>query len=348
MAVVGLLEKHFTKLLDYEFTARLEDDLDAISRGEADRLNYLRSFYFGNNHRGLRDLVKEGETSIDPREVCGLPIGQTAAGETVEVRIGRYGPFLSNGTLRASVPEMQPPDELTVEAALALLESAQKQPETLGRDPETGQPVYLKIGRYGPYVQLGDATEGEKPKMASLLRGMQPEDVDLELALKLLGLPRTLGQHPGDGQPVIATNGRFGPYVKWGSEIRSIPAGMSPLEISLEQAVELLKQPKGRRRAAQPAKLKELGTHPVSDLPIVILSGRYGPYVTDGKINASLPRGVTAEQISMDEAVNLLEARAARVADESSNGGGKRRVARAATRKSPKKAAKKKSKKSRA
>jgi DNA topoisomerase-1 len=344
MAVAGLLEKHFTELLDYEFTARLEDDLDAISRGEADRLTYLRGFYFGNGHHGLRDLVKQGETSIDPREVCGVPIGEGKDGKLIEVRIGRYGPFLTDGESRASVPDMQPPDEMTVEAAMALIEAAQKQPEALGNDPETGQPVYLKVGRYGPYVQLGDASEGEKPKMASLLRNMEPERVDLELALKLLSLPRTLGEHPDNGATVIATNGRFGPYVKWGNEIRSIPADGSPLETTLEQAVELLKQPKGRRRAAGGEKLKELGQHPISDLPIVILSGRYGPYVTDGTLNASLPRGIMPDAVSMDDAVNLLEARAARVAEEPNGAGGRRRVAKKATKKASKKKPKAKSK----
>jgi DNA topoisomerase-1 len=345
MAVAGLLEKHFTKLLDYEFTARLEDDLDAISRGEADRLTYLRGFYYGNGHRGLRDLVKEGETTIDPREVCGLPIGEKD-GKLIEVRIGRYGPFLTDGEARASVPDMQAPDEMTIEAAMVLLEAAQKEPEALGDDPETNQPVYLKTGRYGPYVQLGDASDGEKPKMASLLRNMQPDDVDLALALKLLSLPRTLGEHPDDKAPVIATNGRFGPYVKWGSEIRSIPADGSPLEITLEQAVELLKQPKGRGRTVRAEKLKELGQHPISDLPIVILSGRYGPYVTDGTLNASLPRGAMPDKVTMDEAVNLLEARAARVAEEPNGGGGRRRVAKKATKKkaTKKKAAKPKAK----
>ena len=337
MAVAGLLEKHFTELLDYEFTARLEDDLDAISRGEADRLTYLRGFYFGNGHSGLRDLVKEGETSIDPREVCGLPIGEGKDGELVEVRIGRYGPFLTNGTLRASVPDMFAPDELTVEAAMELLEAAQVKPEALGSDPETGQPVYLKTGRYGPYVQLGDASDGEKPKMASLLRNMETEQVDLELALKLLSLPRTLGKHPDDSAAVIATNGRFGPYVKWGNEIRSIPPEGSPLEVTLEQAVELLRQPKGRRRAVRAEKLKELGQHPISDLPIVILSGRYGPYITDGKLNASLPRGMMPDNVTMDDAVNLLEARAARVAEDTNGGGGRRRVAKKARKKASKK-----------
>lgn len=313
IGVVGLLEDHFTNLLDYAFTARLEDDLDAISRGEADRVGYLQEFYYGDGHPGLQSLVKTGETSIDPRQVCGIPLGETPDGQTIEVRIGRYGPFLTDGTLRASVPDMQAPDEMTVEKAVELLQAASKEPESLGAHPETGQPIYLKTGRYGPYVQLGDAENGVKPKMASLLRNMEPEQVDLECALKLLSLPRTIGPHPEDAEPVTAANGRFGPYVKWGKEIRSIPAdAASPLDIGLEQAVELLKQPKGQRRAAKPTPLRELGKHPVTDLPLVIMSGRYGPYVTDGTLNASLRRGMTAEALTIDDAVNLLEARASR------------------------------------
>jgi DNA topoisomerase-1 len=338
--VVGLLEKHFTNLVDYEFTARLEDDLDAISRGEADRLSYLKSFYFGNGHQGLQKLVGSGEASIDPREVCGIPIGENEDGELVEVRIGRYGPFLSNGTLRASVPDLKPPDELTVEAAMELLRAAAKEPEALGDDPETGKPVFLKNGRFGPYVQLGTPAEGsdEKPKMASLLPNTKPEDVTLEHALELLSLPRTVGLHPGDRKEVIATNGRFGPYVKWGEEIRSIPPDEnSPLTISLEAAVELLKQPKGRRRAAKPASLRDVGKHPITEKPLVVMSGRFGPYVTDGELNASLRKGMTPENLTVDDAVELLEARAARIAE----GGGApaRRVAR--KKAAPKKAAKK-------
>ncbi len=339
MGVVGLLEKHFTNLLDYAFTARLEDELDAISRGEADRLRYLRTFYYGNGHPGLQALVKQGESSIDPREVCRIPIGETAEGQSLEVRIGRYGPFLTNGEMRASVPDMQAPDEMTVEAAVALLESANKEPETLGVDPESGQPVYLKSGRYGPYVQLGDAANGSKPKMASLLPNTEPEQVDLTLALRLLALPRTVGDHPQDGQPVLAANGRFGPYVKWGKEIRSIPPDVaSPLDITLEQALELLKQPKGQRRVAKPKTLREMGNHPVSGLPLVVLAGRYGPYVTDGQLNASLPRGMDPQTLTIDDAVNLLEARASRAGDSRRSPARKR----TAKKRAPKKAAAKK------
>jgi len=342
MAVVGLLEKHFTNVVDYAFTARLEDDLDAISRGEADRNSYLRGFYFGNGHPGLKALVEKGEESIDPREVCGLPIGTTADGQDIEVRIGRYGPFLSMGELRAGVPDDTPPDFLTVERAVEMLEVAAKGPEALGEDPETGKPVFLKAGRFGPYVQLGEAEEGVKPKMASLLPGMAESEVDLALALRLLSLPRVIGAHPETGEDVLAANGRFGPYVKSGEEIRSIPPGddISPLDITLEKAVELLKQPKGRRgRAAPAAPLKELGAHPGTDKPLKILAGRFGPYVTDGEINASVPRGTAPEDVTMEQAVALLEARALRIAE----GGGKRPARKkAAKKKTTKKAAKKK------
>jgi DNA topoisomerase-1 len=340
MAVVGLLEKHFTNVVDYAFTARLEDDLDAISRGEADRNGYLRSFYFGNGHPGLKALVEKGEESIDPREVCGLPIGRTEDGQEIEVRIGRYGPFLSMGELRAGVPDETPPDQLTVAAAVEMLQMAAKGPEALGRDPETGKPVFLKAGRFGPYVQLGEAEDGVKPKMASLLPGMAEAEVDLALALRLLALPRVIGLHPETGDEVIAANGRFGPYVKSGEEIRSIPpGGDSPLDISLEKAVELLKLPKGRRGRATPAApLKELGVHPGTDKPLKILAGRFGPYVTDGEINASVPRGTSPEDVTVEQAVALLEARALRIAE----GGGKRPGRKKAAKKAVRKTATKK------
>jgi DNA topoisomerase-1 len=341
MAVVALLEEHFKNLCDYEFTARLEDELDAISRGEANRDSYLHRFYFGDGHPGLNALVEQGEVSIDPRKVCGIPLGETQGGDPVEVRIGRYGPFLSNGELRASVPDEQPPDELSVERALQLLQAAAREPEALGDDPATGLPVYLKSGRFGPYVQLGAGGEGEKPKMASLLPGMASEEVGLETALALLSLPREIGLHPETGEPVVAANGRFGPFVKSGDEIRSIPAdGASPLEISLDQAVELLKQPKGRRRAAKPEALRELGDHPVSGKPLKVLSGRYGPYVTDGEINASLPRGVKPEELAMEQAVELLAARAQRIQEGA--GAPARRVRKATKKTAKKKASRKK------
>jgi DNA topoisomerase-1 len=224
-----------------------------------------------------------------------------------------------------------------------MLEAAAKGPEALGQDPETGKSVFLKAGRFGPYVQLGEAEDGEKPKMASLLPGMAEADVDLALALRLLSLPRVIGLHPETGEEVLAANGRFGPYVKSGEEIRSIPAGgVSPLDITLQSAVELLQQPKGRRgRAAPAAPLKELGPHPGTDKPLKILAGRFGPYVTDGEINASVPRGTAPEDVTVAQAVALLEARALRIAE----GGGKRPLRKKAAKKTSKKKATKKTKK---
>ena len=318
MALTTLMEQYFASLMDYEFTARLEDDLDSISRGESQNLDYLRSFYFGNSHPGLKTLVEAGEKQIDPRLVCGIPLGQDAESRAVEVRIGRFGPFITNGSDRTSVPDSLAPDELSLELAQSLLSDAARGPEVLGTHPVSAQPVYLKKGRFGPYVQLGDQVEGgEKPRMASLLRGMTPETMTLDLAVRLFELPKTLGVHPESGGEVIVSSGRFGPYVKCGQETRSIPAdGPSPLDVTLEQALEILKQPKGRRgRSTVSAKpLKELGPHPVSAKILVVKSGRYGPYVTDGEINASLPRGLVPESLTMEEAVGLLERRAAAVA----------------------------------
>ena len=324
MAVVGLLEKHFTRLTDYEFTAKLEDQLDAIARGELGRLEYLKSFYFGNGFKGLQTLIEDGEAKIDPREVCTLPVGKREDGKCVEVRIGRYGPFLSDGTARCSVPEQLSPDELDLAKATELLELAGKGPEPLGVDPESNLPVYLKQGRYGPFVQLGDDEGENSARRASLLRGMEPESVDFELAIKLLALPRELGNHPANGHEVVAANGRYGPFVRCDGEIRSIPPGSSPLDISLEQAVELLSKEKSSgRRTARAEPLKVLGKHPETDVELKVLSGRYGPYVTDGEVNASLPKGTGPESLTVDQAVSLLRARAVRIAE---GGKAKRRV----------------------
>ena len=322
MAVVGLLEEHFTHLADYKFTAKLEDQLDAIARGELARLDYLKGFYFGNGHVGLQSLVEQGQERIDPRKVCTLPVGKPAESEGLEVRIGRYGPFLTDGTSRCSLPDDLAPDELDGTKAREMLRVASKGPEPLGHDPESGLPVYLRQGRYGPFVQLGDVGANRDVKRASLLRGQVPEAIDLETALKLLSLPRTLGQDPKTGGDVLSANGRYGPYVKCGGEIRSIPAGTSPLDIGLEEALKLLAQEKSRRgRAARPEPIKTLGAHPVTGRELKLLSGRYGPYVTDGEINASLPRGSAPEEVTIDQAVDLLQARLARV----KAGGGKRR-----------------------
>ncbi|NMC63312.1 MAG: type I DNA topoisomerase, partial [SAR324 cluster bacterium] len=318
LAVIGLMERYFTRLLDYEFTANLEDDLDAISRGEAENLPYLNHFYYGNGFAGLEKLIKIGEEEIDPREVCGIAIGSTEDGKKIEVRIGRFGPFLSDGENKAGLPEGLAPDELSVERAAALIKEAAKGPEALGIDPATHLAIYLKTGRFGPYIQLGEnGDKDNRPKMVSLLPGMSASEVDFNTALALLSLPRCIGQNPENNEDITVFNGRYGPYIKCGTETRSIPSDMKVLELTVDQAVELLKQPRTRGRAAsQPKNLRELGVHPESGAKITIRSGRYGPYVTDGNINASIPSSANPDETTLEDAIALLSARAERLMNE--------------------------------
>ncbi|MBX3425117.1 MAG: type I DNA topoisomerase [Pirellulales bacterium] len=340
-SVVQLMEEHLARLVDYQFTAKMEDDLDAISRGEQESVKYLEQFYFGNGAPGLKKQLENKIDEIDPARIGRISIGKPADGPEVFVRVGRYSPFVEQGDRTASLPEDLPPDEVTLEAALRLLDQAQVAEEPLGICPETHKPVYLKVGRFGPYVQRGTMEDEEKPQNASLLKGMTPESVDFETALKLLTLPRTLGDHPETGKPVQAFNGRFGPYVKSGEETRSLPADVSPLEVTLEQALHLLAQPKTRGRGA--AKKEPLRTFdkpsPATEKPIQILDGRYGPYVTDGETNASLRKGMSVEEMTFDEAVAML-------AEKAAQGGGKKKAApkkkAAAKKATPKKAAAKK------
>ncbi len=338
-AVVGLMERYFTTLVDYEFTARLEDDLDAISRGEADNLSYLRTFYFGNGHPGLKPLVEKGEEIIDPREVCGLPIGTDADGKNVEVRIGRYGPFITNGEQRAGLPENIAPEELKIEKAVDLLGQASKAQEALGMHSQTNLPIFVKNGRFGPYIQMGEMVEGgDKPKMVSLLPGMSVSSVTMEIAERLLSLPRNLGKHPETGEDIIGALGRFGPYIKSGSETRSIPGDKSVLDITIEDAVQLLKEPRrrGRGAAVSAAPLKDVGAHPQSGAKILVKSGRYGPYVTDGTLNASLPRGADPASLTMEEALSLLQARADKIAADGGVVKKKKRSSKGSTKKGKK------------
>jgi DNA topoisomerase-1 len=312
-----LLQAHFPDLVDYTFTAQMEDELDAISRGEMLHVDYLTTFYFGNAHPGLKPQLESKAGEIDPRVVgrilIGKPQGEGDRAANVYVRVGKYGPFVEQGKRRASLPEKLAPDELTLDVALEMLEKAAQGDEPLGICPQTGKPVYVKVGRFGPYVQRGTSQDGEKPQNASLLKGMAPEQIDLELALKLLSLPRPLGNHPENGEPVVAHNGRFGPYVKCGDETRSLPDDISPLDITLSQALELLAQPKGRRGAKRRRELlKAFEVSPVTNQPVQVFNGRYGPYLTDGKTNASLPRGLSPEEVTFERALDLLAERAAR------------------------------------
>ena len=348
LGVVGLLEQHFANFLDYTYTARLEDDLDAISRGEETSLTYLKAFYFGDALPGLKDLVAHGEKEIDPRIINGLPLGEWE-GKKVEVRIGRYGPFISDGERRASVADEMPPDELTLTKALEMLENASKEPESLGLHPDLGMPVYLKVGRYGPYVQLGDGRDGAKPKMASLVQGTDLKDVDLAHAAKLLSLPKNLGPSPDSGEAVIAANGRFGPYVQSGTETRSLPADLSPIDVTLEQAMELIRQPKTRGRggmARQQTSLKDFGVNPATSKTVNLLSGRYGAYVSDGEVNATVTRGTDPMQLTPEQAFELLAARVQQIAEQGGPEAAKKAVKgrRAAKKVTKKKAPAKKSK----
>ncbi|MGQ9589696.1 MAG: type I DNA topoisomerase [Planctomycetota bacterium] len=308
-AVVNLLEKNFAELVDIQFTARMEDDLDAISLGEKRGVPYLKSFYFGNGEKvGLRQLL---ENEIDPRESCTIRLGKDKEGREISVRIGRYGPYLERGDERAPIPAGTAPDELTLERAEELLRGSAG-PRLLGCDPETGKPVYVKSGRFGPYVQLGD--NGGEPRMKSLLPGMRPDEIDLETALRLLSLPRSLGADPATGEEVFADFGRFGAYVKRGSESRSLPSPASVFEVTLGGALELLRQEKPRRgwRSRPPAVLRELGKLPDSGREVRLMQGRYGPYVTDGTTNAKVPSGTDLNEITLEEAASWIAERAAR------------------------------------
>jgi DNA topoisomerase-1 len=340
-AVVRMLQQNFGDLLDYQFTARMEDDLDAISRGERDGREYLRAFWNGNGGPGLQQLVEAGKDTIDPRRTCTFVMGEID-GREIEVRVGKYGLFVTDGVSNASIPAETVPDELSLDKVRELLEAKARGPTPIGHDPESGKPVYVKAGRFGPYVQLGDPEGDEKPKMSSLLKGMDPLTLDLETALRLLSLPRDLGPHPKDGQSVLALTGRYGPFVKWGSESRSIPDTVSVLDITLEQAAALLEMPRtrpGRRAPAAP--LRELGPHPDTGATLKVMAGRYGPYVTDGSINASLPKGMEPEELTAVEAVDLLRKRAERMGAKGGRKGGRGRggAKKAAPKGAPEKAA---------
>ena len=307
-AVISLLEQHFGQLVDYQFTARMEDDLDRIAAGDEARLDWLRAFYFGEADAvGLKALVSDLD-EIDARAVNTLQIG-----EGIALRVGRYGPYVERGEARASVPEDLAPDELTVAKAEELL-AAPSGDRSLGVHPEWGREIVAKNGRYGPYVTevLEDGAK-EKPRASSLFKTMSPESVTLEDAVQLLTLPRVLGADPADGEEVTAQNGRYGPYVKKGSESRSLESEEQLLTITLEEALAVLAQPKERRgRGAAKPPLKELGPDPVSGKPMVVKEGRFGPYVTDGETNASLRRGDDPESMTIERGSELLADRRSR------------------------------------
>ncbi|MGC5171491.1 type I DNA topoisomerase [Microbacterium sp. DT81.1] len=351
-SVVRLLEEHFADLVDYDFTAALEDDLDAIARGEQKRVEWLRSFYFGSEGQvGLRNIVDNlGE--IDARALNSTPITDTAT-----LRFGKYGPYLE--VLDPEDPEAKPrivnipddlaPDELTREKAQELIEAPVAGDRVLGENPENGKLVVVKDGRYGPYVtelepedpEAVDESTGEivdapkkktaakkdvapKPRTASLFKDMSVETVDLPTALRLLDLPRVVGTDPESGEVITAQNGRYGPYLKKGTDSRSLDSESQLFEVTLEQALEIYALPKyGARRPS--SALKEFEADPTSGKPIRVRDGRFGAYVTDGETNVTIPRGTTVEEITFERAVEML-------ADKRANGPAPKRTA---TRKAP-------------
>ncbi|WP_328837714.1 type I DNA topoisomerase [Streptomyces europaeiscabiei] len=327
-AVVNLLEKHFGRLVDYDFTAKMEDDLDRIARGEAQAVPWLKRFYFGESTGangtaaeagngdgdhlgGLKELVTD-LGAIDAREVSSFPVG-----DGIMLRVGRYGPYIergekdSEGHQRADVPEDMAPDELSVELAEELLAKPSGDFE-LGADPDSGHQIIARDGRYGPYVTevLPEGTpktgkNAVKPRTASLFKSMSLDTVTLADALKLMSLPRTVGAD-AEGQEITAQNGRYGPYLKKGTDSRSLQTEDQLFTITLEEALAIYAQPKQRGRAAAKPPLKELGEDPVSKAPVVVKDGRFGPYVTDGETNATLRSGDSVETITPERGFELL------------------------------------------
>ena len=342
-AVTGLLESHFPDLVDYGFTAKMEDDLDEIANGTEEAVPWLERFYFGADHNGsgpsrtdgavgaenetgLRQAVLDHLALIDARLVNSIPIGIDDDGEEVVARVGRYGPYVQKGEERASLPDDLAPDELTLERAKELL-AAPSGDRELGLDPESGLMISVKAGRYGPYVQVGEPEGKEKPRTASLFKTMTPESLSLEQAMDLLRLPRSIGSD-ADGVEIVARNGRYGPYIQRGTDSRSLESEDQLLSIDLQAALALLAQPKQRRFGQAASSAKEVGPDPESGKMITLRSGRFGPYVTDGTTNASLRRGDAEEELTLERAVELLAER--RAAGPSAPRGRKKAVAKKA------------------
>lgn len=323
LAVNRLLEEHFPRLVDYGFTADMEQQLDDIAVGNQDRLPYLNQFYRGEE--GLDNAVKTRESQIDPREACTLRLGTISS----DVRVGKYGPYFEKeteaGKITASIPSTVAPADLNEELAQRLIEEKERGPRSIATDPETGQPVFVKHGPFGPYLQLGEITEeDQKPKRVGIPKNFDPLNLSEEEALALIALPRRLGKHPETNKVVNVGIGRFGPYVlhdkKYGNFDRK--TGLfewegrqyGVLDVTLDVAVEMLKRSKTR---SAPVALRELGEHPEDKQPVQIFEGRYGPYVKYGKINATIPKDFDPQQLTMEEALRLVQ-------EKAEKGGGKR------------------------
>ncbi|MEK2687828.1 type I DNA topoisomerase [Bdellovibrio sp. GT3] len=304
MIVSKLLSSYLTQYVDLGFTSEMEQSLDHIADGDLDWESYLASIYKGP--KGLRAMVDNQEAKIDPDEARTMSLEGM---DKYKFHVGRYGAYLTTKRdgedVSASVPDNESPADITPEIAEKLIDQKINGADALGKDPKTDEPIYVLSGRYGPYVQLGDVSpENDKPKRASLPPNMQPEQVDLQTALDLLSLPRSLGDHPGTGKDIKAGLGRFGPFIVHDGDYRSIPKGESVLNITFERAMEMLSQPKkGRGKAAA---LRDLGAHPETGEVIQVFNGPYGPYFKSGKVNASLPEGATVESVTLEQAVAAI------------------------------------------
>ncbi|WP_370074664.1 type I DNA topoisomerase [Nocardioides sp.] len=346
-SVIRLLTEHFPRQIDYTFTARMEDVLDEIAAGRKDRSTELAEFYFGTGDvEGLKTLV-DGLGDIDARELATFPVGGADSG--INLRVGRYGPYLeaaggpddgdgAGAGVRANVPDDLPPDELTLEKAKELLANPAGEEIDLGAHPETGLRVVAKNGRFGPYVTEllpEDAPKSAKPRTGSLFKSMSLDSISLDDAVKLLSLPRVVGEDPESGDEITAQNGRYGPYLKKGSDSRSLTSEDQLFTITLDEALRIYAQPKQRGRAAAAPPLKELGNDPVSGQPVVVKSGRFGEYVTDGEYNATLRKDDTVEDLTLERAAELLAERRARgPAKKGAKKGAKKTTKKAAAKKS--------------
>ena len=347
-AVVNLMEQHFDELVDYDFTAKIETTSTSSPPASARRSSGCRSFYFGDDTLpGLKRLVEENLDEIDAAAINTFPLGVDADGNEVVVKPGKYGPYVKRGDDTASVPEDLTPDELTLDKALELL-AAPKSDEPIGE--LDGLPVFAKNGRYGPYVQWGtpdDPPPGlDKPKMASLFKTMILERITMDEAEALLTLPRTLGVDPADGATIVANNGRYGPYVQKGRDYRNLENEDQLFTVTLDDALRIFAQPKVFRRGGQnmaaKGPLREFGTDPVSERPVVARDGSFGVYVTDGETNASIGKGDRIEDMLPERAYELLAVRREQVAAKGGTAT-KRPARKAPAKKAPaKKAAAKK------
>ncbi len=306
-SVTWMLEHHFNHLVDLSFTAGMEQKLDDIAAGDAQWIDFLDQFYLSDE--GLASQVKEKEASVDPRTIVAVRLEEHGA----EVRIGQFGPFLlweqDGERVTTSLPPDIPPADLSSDMVTRLMSQKNNGPEKLADDPETGLPIFLKVGPYGPYVQLGeDVKNGKKPKRISLLKGMDIEEVDEALALKLLSLPRNLGKHPETNKVVKASVGRFGPYLLHDKKYTSIKEHARVLDIELEEAVALIAAAPAKRQTNKKV-LKDLGTHPDDNKLVRVMDGRYGPYVNHGRVNATLPKDQEPTDVTMGLALELLAAK---------------------------------------